>query len=76
MRTTVELPDSVYRKGERMARAEGVTMEEFIVRTLERELTSEPELSASLEQVSLPLVRSKHPGTLDLEDFNFDDLLA
>jgi hypothetical protein len=39
MRTTVELPDSVYRKGERMARAEGVTMEEFIVRTLERELT-------------------------------------
>jgi hypothetical protein len=26
--------------------------------------------------VTLPLIQSKEPGTLDLKDFNFDDLLA
>jgi len=28
------------------------------------------------KRVTLPLVPSKEPGTLDLKDFNFDDLLA
>ena len=52
MRTTIELPDSIYRKGEKVARTQGVTIEEFIIRA------------------------SKEPCTLDLKDFNFDDLLA
>lgn len=38
MRTTIELPESVYRKGEKVARTQGVTIEEFIVRAFEREL--------------------------------------
>ena len=38
MRTTIELPDSVYRKGEKVARTQGVTIEEFIIRAFEREL--------------------------------------
>jgi hypothetical protein len=29
-----------------------------------------------IKRVTLPLVPSKEPGTLDLKDFNFDDLLA
>lgn len=76
MRTTVELPDSVYRRSERVARAQGVTIEELIVRIVEREVTSESESVTSSGQVTLPLLRSKHPGTLDLEGLNFDDLLA
>jgi hypothetical protein len=76
MRTTIELPDSVYRKGEKVARTQGVTIEEFIARTFERELKDEPEKPAHPRRVMLPLVPSKEPGTLDLRDFNFDDLLA
>jgi hypothetical protein len=34
MRTTIELPDSVYLKAEKVARTQGVTIEEFIVRAL------------------------------------------
>lgn len=76
MRTTIELPDSVYRKAEEVARTQGVTIEEFIVRTFERELKAEPDAPSHSKRVTLPLVPSKEPGAMDLKDFNFDDLLA
>jgi hypothetical protein len=76
MRTTIELPESVYRKGEKVARTQGVTIEEFIIRAFERELTTEPDAPSQPKRVALPLILSKEPGTLDLKDFNFDDLLA
>ena len=76
MRSTIELPDSIYRKGEKVARTQGVTIEEFIIRTFERELKNEPEMPSHSKRVTLPLVPSKEPGTLNLKDFNFDDLLA
>ena len=75
MRTTIDLPESDYRKGEKVARRQGVTIEEFIVRALERELKAEPP-AFHPKRVILPLIPSKEPGTLDLRDFNFDDLLA
>jgi hypothetical protein len=76
LRTTIELPDLVYRKGEQIARTQGVTLEEFIVRAFERELEDEPDLVPPPRRVSLPLVPSNEPGTLDLKDSNFDNLLA
>jgi hypothetical protein len=56
MRTTIELPDSVYRKGEKVARTQGVTIEEFIIRAFERELKNEPETPSHSKRVTLPLV--------------------
>jgi hypothetical protein len=76
MRTTIELPDLVYRKGEQIARTQGVTLEEFIVLAFERELKDKPDIAPHGKRVTLPLVPSSEPGTLDLKDFNFDDLLA
>jgi len=76
MRSTIELPDSIYRKGEKVARTQGVTIEEFIIRAFERELKNEPETPSHSKRVTLPLVPSQEPGALDLKDFNFDDLLA
>ena len=76
MRTIIELPDSVYRKGEQVARTQGVTIEEFIVRTFERELKAEPDVATHRKRVRLPLFQSQEPGVLDLRDFNFDDLFA
>jgi hypothetical protein len=76
MRTTIELPDSIYRKGQQIARTYGVTIEEFIVRAVERELRDEPEETSHSYRVKLPLIVSNEPGTLDLNTFNFDDLLA
>jgi hypothetical protein len=76
MRTTIELPESTYRKGEQAARAQGVTIEDFILRAFERELEGSPVPASSSKRVILPLLPSKAPGTMDLRDFNFDDLLA
>jgi len=76
MRTTIELPESVYRKAEKVAHRQGVTIEEFIVRAFERELRAEPISPSHPKRVTLPLIPSKEPGTLDLRDFNFDDLFA
>lgn len=76
MRTTIELPDAVYRKAEKIARTQGVTIEEFLVRAFERELKAEPDSPSHSKRVTLPLVPSEEPGAMDLKDFNFDDLLA
>lgn len=76
MRTTIDLPDSVYRRSQRAAQNRGVTVEEFIVRTFESALPAEPEASAASTGVNLPLIPSKRPGTLNLDEFDFDDLLA
>jgi hypothetical protein len=76
MRTVIELPESTYRKGEQAARAQGVTIEDFILRAFERELEADPLPASASKRVTLPLLPSKEPGTMDLKDFNFDDLLA
>jgi hypothetical protein len=76
MRTTIDLPDSVYRQGERAAQSRGVTVEELIVRVFEDALTAEPALLPAAGEVHPPLLRSRNPGTLSLDSFDFDDLLA
>lgn len=76
MQTTIELPDSVYRHGEQLARAEGFTLEQLIVQALEREFSRKALTSRPRSRVSLPLIHSEQPGTLDLSSLNFDDLLA
>ena len=76
MRTTVKLPESVYQQSEELARKRGFSVEQLIVRVLERELAQEPAASPSPKRVTLPLITSKHPGSLDLANFDFDDLLT
>ena len=76
MRTTIELSKSVYQQSERIARMKGFSVEQLIVQALERELAVEPVASPNSRRVSLPLIPSKHPGSLDPSDFDFDDLLA
>jgi hypothetical protein len=74
MRTTIDLPEAVYRKGENAARMQGVTIEEFIVQALESVLI--PDREGLQGRVALPLIRSKRPASLDLSTYDFDDLLA
>ena len=76
VRTTIELPEAVYRQSERLARTKGSSVEELIVQTLERAFAAESNLVQNSKRVKLPLVPSRQPGTLDLTDFDFDDLLA
>ena len=76
MRKTIELPDSVYRQSERIARQKGYSVEQFVVHALERALEAEPTMPRSSSPLKFPLISSSRPGTLDLTTFDFDDLLA
>ena len=76
MRATVELPESVYRRTEEAARTRGLSVDELISDVLERELGAEIGPPATPKYVTLPIIHSKNPGTLDLSNFDFDDLLA
>ena len=61
MRTTVDIPDPVYRKLKAKAAERGCSAKELILRGVERELG---EGGAKKGRVRLPLVRSKNPGSL------------
>ena len=63
MRTTVDIPDPLYRKLKSKAAAEGRSVKEFILRGVEKELGS---AAARKGRLRLPLVRSKEPGALEL----------
>ena len=80
MSTAIEFPESLFRQGEQVARLQGVTVEEFVIRALkrdlERELGAAPSGHSGQTPVKLPLVPSKSTGVLDLKDYDFDDLLA
>jgi hypothetical protein len=76
MRTAIEFPESLYRQGEQIVRLQGVTVEEFVIRAVERELSAAPGSRSGQTPVRLPLVPSKSPGVFDLKDYDFDDLLA
>ena len=76
MRTAIEFPESLYRQGEELARLQGVSIEEFAIRALERKLSAASGNRSGKTPVKLPLVPSISPGGLDLKDFDFDNLLA
>jgi hypothetical protein len=79
MQTTVDLPDALYRKGVALAASRGATVEQFIIEAVEQAVHGDPGSSASdpgSREVELPLIHSKRPGTLDLSNFDFDELLG
>lgn len=77
MRTTVELPEPVYRRTEEIAQSRGLSVDALISDVLEREFGAESSIPAQDQpRVKFPLIISNQPGTLDLKDFDFDDLLA
>jgi hypothetical protein len=77
MQTTVNLPDSLYEKSEALAASRGATVEQFIVEAVTKEVQGDVGLGTFGDrEVELPVIRSRQPGTLDLSNFDFDDLLA
>jgi hypothetical protein len=74
MRTTIELPDTLFRKTKATAALRGSTMKELIVRAIEREVEGLGSSNKTSARVKLPL-HLKSGRKLDLSNFDFDDLL-
>lgn len=75
MRTTIDLPDSLFRKTKAVAALRGSSMKDLIVQALEREVTPAVPRSKG-KRVKLPLIRSWKGRKLDMSGFDFDELLG
>ncbi len=63
MRTTVDIPDPLYRKLKARAARDGCSVKELLLRGAERQMTSK---APARSRVAHPIVPSKHPGTLHI----------
>ena len=66
MRTTVDIPDSLYRQLKSRAASEGSSVKELILRGSQHVLKEKPRKRRS--RVKFPIIPSKEPGTLDLDN--------
>jgi len=67
MRTTVDIPDCLYRRLKSRAASERIPARELIVRGIEHVLKERPPRRSG-RRVKLPLIGSKEPGTVYLDN--------
>ena len=75
MRTTIDLPDSLFRKTKAVAALRGSSMKDLIVQALEREVTAAVPSSKG-KRAKLPIISTWKGRKLDLTGFDFDELLG
>ena len=73
MRTTVDIPDGMYRQLKARAAREGSSTRALILRGVKNVLKGEPAKAG--RPVSLPIVRSKRPGTVTLDNAAIYDIV-
>jgi hypothetical protein len=76
MRTTIDMPDALYRKTKAVAALRGSSMKDLIVRAVEADVNQPPVPSKKPNRVKLPLIRATKGHKIDLTSFDFDDLLG
>jgi len=76
MRTTVDIPDSLFRETKVLAATRGITMRQFIIEAIEQ-AKNPPSAKESTGKVrKFPSFHLRSRRQLDLRGFNFDDLLG
>jgi hypothetical protein len=73
MRTTVDIPDPIYRQLKAKAASEGRSVRELILRGAEGTLRRR--LPKPRRRVRLPIVRSKRPGTLEFDNAKIYEII-
>ena len=72
MRTTLDIPDPLYRRLKATAALRGSTVKEIVLKLIEREIASP---SARKRRIRLPLIESDRPGTLRLTNAQINEIL-
>lgn len=65
MRTTIDLPDRLFKMAKAISSLQGISLKQFITRAIEHELETR-NLNLNSTRVSLPIVRSKNPGSVSV----------
>ena len=76
MRTTIDIPDALFRRTKALAAARGVTLKQLVVKAVEREINPARSVPPTKQRTRLPLIHLEPGRVLDLTDFDFDDLLT
>lgn len=76
MRTTIDLPDKLFRRTKALAAERGLTMKQVVARAVEREVDAIARPVPASRKVEFPLFHLRSGRKLDLRNFDFDDLLA
>jgi hypothetical protein len=72
MRTTIDIPDPVYRQLKATAALRGCSVREIILRVVERELAA---AAPKKGRIKLPLIESDRPGSLHLTNADINEIL-
>jgi len=74
MRTTVDIPDPLYRRLKSVAALRGCSVKELVLRGVRVEL-ERPSRTRKKNRVKLPIIDSKRPGWLRLDNRKIDEVL-
>lgn len=74
MRTTVDIPDAIYRRLKSRAASEGRTTKALILRGVKEVLKTTRRRSG--RKVALPIVRSKRPGSVELDNARIYEIIS
>lgn len=74
MRTTVDIPDPIYRQLKSRAALQGRSVKELILHGVEAELNGETG-RRNRTRILLPLIKSKQPGRLRLSNKTINEIL-
>lgn len=72
MRTTVDIPDPLYRRLKSTAALRGCSVKDLIVKGVEGELNGG---ESKRGRIALPLIQSKRPGRLKLTNRTIHEIL-
>ncbi len=72
MRTTLDIPDALYRRLKATAALRGSTVKEIVLKLIEREIAAP---SGRKRRIRLPLIESDRPGTLRLTNAQINEIL-
>jgi hypothetical protein len=77
MRTTIDIPDEVYRRLKVKAAVEGETLREIALRGILREIDGDIEQPSVTprKRFELPVIRSARPGSLEIDNETIYDLI-
>lgn len=74
MRTTIDIPDAMYRRLKTRAAGEGRSVKALILQAAEQVVSAEA--PAAARRVRLPLIASKRPGILKLDNARIYDVIG
>ena len=74
MRTTIDIPDALYRKLKARAAGEGRSAKALILQGVEQVLKARPDVPG--RAVTLPLVKSRRPGAIRIDNARIYDVIS